>query len=36
MLRVAFEQWVREDDGADLAQTMRRALDRLTTVTTAR
>jgi AcrR family transcriptional regulator len=33
VLRVAFERWVSEPDGPDLAQTMRSALDRLKTVT---
>jgi AcrR family transcriptional regulator len=33
VLRVAFERWVNEPDGADLAQNMREALDRLRTVT---
>jgi AcrR family transcriptional regulator len=36
VLRVAFERWVSEPHGADLPQTMRTALDRLETVTTAR
>jgi AcrR family transcriptional regulator len=36
VLRVAFERWVSEAHGADLSQSIRTALDRLTTVTTAR
>ncbi|MGW4461860.1 TetR family transcriptional regulator [Micromonospora sp. NPDC004704] len=36
VLRVAFERWISEPHGADLSQTMRDALDRLRTVTTAR
>jgi len=36
VLRVAFERWVSEPDGADLSQSMREALERLKTVTTAR
>jgi AcrR family transcriptional regulator len=36
VLRVAFERWVNEPAGAELSQTMRDALDRLKTVTTAR
>jgi AcrR family transcriptional regulator len=35
VLRVAFEQWVGAAEDADLAQTMREALDRLRTVTAA-
>jgi AcrR family transcriptional regulator len=33
VLRVAYERWITEPDGPDLAQTMRDALDRLKTVT---
>jgi AcrR family transcriptional regulator len=36
VLRVAFERWVSQPHDTDLAQGMRAALDRLTTVTTAR
>ena len=36
VLRVAFERWIGEPDGADLQRTMREALDRLRTVTSAR
>jgi AcrR family transcriptional regulator len=36
VLRVGFERWVSEPDGADLSQHMRAALDRLKTITTAR
>jgi AcrR family transcriptional regulator len=36
VLRVAFERWVGEPDGADLAQNMQSALDRLKTITAAR
>jgi AcrR family transcriptional regulator len=36
VLRIAFERWVSEPHGADLSQSMRAALDRLKTVTTAR
>jgi AcrR family transcriptional regulator len=36
VLRVAFERWVSEPDGADLSQHMRAALDRLKTITIAR
>ncbi|GIF53897.1 TetR family transcriptional regulator [Asanoa ferruginea] len=32
VLRVAYERWISEPDGPDLAQTMRDALDRLKTV----
>ena len=35
VLRVAFESWVSEPLGSDLSQTMREALTRLKTVTTA-
>ena len=35
VLRVAFERWVSEPDGADLSQNMREALDRLKTITAA-
>ena len=36
VLRVAFERWLSGPPGADLANTMHDALDRLQTVTTAR
>jgi AcrR family transcriptional regulator len=36
VLRVGFERWVNEPSGADLSQHMRDALNRLTTITTAR
>jgi AcrR family transcriptional regulator len=36
VFRVAFERWVSQPHGADLSQSMREALDRLKTVTTAR
>jgi AcrR family transcriptional regulator len=36
VLRVAFDRWVSEPHGPALSQTMREALDRLKTVTTAR
>jgi AcrR family transcriptional regulator len=35
VLRIGFERWIGQPDEADLAETMRDALDRLRTVTTA-
>jgi AcrR family transcriptional regulator len=34
VMRVAFEQWVNDPEGADLPQIMRESLDRLKTITT--
>jgi hypothetical protein len=36
VLRVGFERWVSQAHGADLSRSIRTALDRLTTVATAR